>query len=175
MELTRAAVLVPLHVDLGGKPCVTLIRRALSVEHHPGQVAFPGGRYEPARDDGLLATALRETEEEIGLPPADVRVLGALPERRTRSSRYLISPFVGLVPFPYTFRPAACEVAGIFAAPLARFAGPSRRERLRCDSGGRAGEVPCVRLGPYVVWGATLAIIDDLLESGLISAMSNER
>lgn len=167
MELTRAAVLVPLHVDCGGTLWVTLIRRALSVEHHPGQVAFPGGRYEPVRDDGLLATALRETEEEIGLSPADVRVLGALPEHRTRSSRYLISPFVGLVPFPYTFRPAAREVAGILAAPLAPFAVPSRRERLRWDSGGRTREAPCVRLGPDVIWGATLAIIDDLLKSEL--------
>ncbi len=166
-EMNRASVLVPLQDDARGECSVVLIRRALGVHQHQGQVAFPGGRYEPARDDSLLATALREAEEEIGLAAGAVALLGALPERRTLSSNLLVSPFVGRIPSGYPLHPAKGEVARIFAAPLAHFATVQGREQLAWGYEGRTYWVPCVRVEGEVVWGLTLDIIDELIKSGL--------
>ena len=93
----RAALLVAVQRRPPGVDFAILTRRAAELRRHAGEVAFPGGRHDPARDSSLLATALREAREEIGLEEADVALLGALPERRTVSSRYLVSPFVGRV------------------------------------------------------------------------------
>src|SRR5512145_3540934 len=89
---TAAAVLVPL-LTVGGEPSLLYIRRATGLPHHQGQVAFPGGIHRGTEDASLLATALRESEEEIGLAPRDVRPLGALDDIETVSSRFVITPF----------------------------------------------------------------------------------
>jgi len=164
--LTRAAVLVPLQVEASGERRLVLIQRTAGSNAHQGQVAFPGGRYDPDRDESLLATALREAEEEIALAPRDVTVLGALAEHRTLSTSYLISPFVGRIPLVYTFRPDPREVESVFTAPLHFFEQPERREALHVEFGGTSFVVPSVRVDAYVVWGVTLRIIDDLVASG---------
>ena len=95
---------------------------------HSGQVAFPGGRHDP-RDPDSIATALREAQEEIALPPTAVRVLGALPPMHT-VSRFLVTPVVGEVDWPQALRPDPREVARIFSIPLAWLARPGHH-RIR--------------------------------------------
>jgi 8-oxo-dGTP pyrophosphatase MutT (NUDIX family) len=161
-EPIRAAVLVPLYVQ-GDERGVILTQRAAGVATHAGQVAFPGGRYDASRDTNLMATALRETYEEIGLPGDRVEVIGVLAERRTLSSNYIISPFVGRIPPTIPLCLDRREVCHAFRAPLQGFAAPERRGRFVWMYGGQPYEVPFVAVGKRRVWGVTLEIIDDLL------------
>jgi 8-oxo-dGTP pyrophosphatase MutT (NUDIX family) len=163
MDERRAAVLVPLVVAPNGARRLILIQRGAAASEHAGQVAFPGGRHDGGRDESLLATALREASEEVGIEAAGVRVIGALPERRTFTSGRLVSPFVGVVASPIRLRRDRREVAAVFTAALDDFASGASRERLRWEVGGAGYEVPCVRIGKRVVWGLTLDVIDDLL------------
>lgn len=159
----RAAVLVPLLGDAGCERRLLLIRRAAGDYAHQGQVAFPGGRHDPERDQSLLDTALREAEEEIGLVRDAVRVVRALADQQTRSTGYVVTPFVGEVTAQYRYRPDPREVAEVFTAALSCFAEPARREQMQWTHAGAVHVVPCVRIAGHVVWGVTLRIIDDLL------------
>ena len=114
-DMRLASVLVP--VVMREAPTVLLTRRSALLRGHAGQVCFPGGRAE-AQDRGPVATALRETAEEIGLAPDAVRVLGCLPTLRTRTSRHLVVPVVGAVAPQATWRRAPAEVAEVFELPL---------------------------------------------------------
>ena len=160
-KLSKAAVLVPVFVR-DGEPHVLMTRRRDDLRLHPGQISFPGGRIDPADADAQTA-ALREAEEEIGLAPVDVRPLGALDDVETVSTRFLITPFVGLVPHPYPWRPCPVEVDGMFTVPLRRLTTPEalRRETRALD--GRAVTIETYPLGEHVVWGATLRITRNLL------------
>jgi len=111
-----AAVLVPIQEREDGEHLVLTLRTEL-LNSHRGQVAFPGGQIDP-RDAGPLAAALRESEEEIGLAPADVRVLGQL-DQVTAAANYLVTPFVGFIPHPYEFRLNELETAAVFSVPPA--------------------------------------------------------
>jgi 8-oxo-dGTP pyrophosphatase MutT (NUDIX family) len=161
-EPIRAAVLVPVYGS-GDEKGIILTERSASLVMHAGQVAFPGGRYDPLQDTSLVATALRETFEEIGLPERVVEVIGALPERRTLSSNYMVSPFVGRVSASVSLRPDHREVHRVFRAPLRVFAESERRDRFVWTREGQSYEVPFVAVGDSRVWGVTLEIIDDLL------------
>lgn len=126
-----AAVLVPLLLTRciegqEGEWHVLLTRRSDRLLEHRGQVAFPGGRSDP-QDSSPEATALREAKEEIGLEPQDVHLLGRLNSLLTITN-YCVTPVVGTIPWPYTFRPATEEVSRIFTIPLAWLADPSNRE-----------------------------------------------
>ena len=118
-------------------------------------------------DHSLLQTALRESAEEVGLDPGDVEIIGALPERRTLSSQFVVTPFVARIPDPYAFVAEAHEVARIIDAPLAAFRDPARREDYEWRYGSRVVRVPSVRIDGEIVWGLSLAIVDDLLASEL--------
>src|SRR6185369_3042374 len=109
-----SAVLVPLFARDGALHLL-YTKRSEALLHHRGQVSFPGGRHVADADPSLLATALRETEEEIGVAPAHVDVLGPLAPIHTFSSNFLISPFVGVIPHPYEFQPNPHEVSEIFS------------------------------------------------------------
>ncbi len=163
----RAAVLIPIRDVAGVGPVMTMIRRT-DGGPHSGQMAFPGGRHDDAQDSSLLDTALRESAEEVGLEPAHVEIVGALPERRTLSSEYVVSPFVAQIPEPYSFVPEPHEVARVVDAPLAEFRDPAKRQDFRWRYRGSAFVVPSVRIDGEIVWGLSLAIIDDFLASDLI-------
>jgi 8-oxo-dGTP pyrophosphatase MutT (NUDIX family) len=155
-----AGVLVALYVD-GGRLHAVLTRRRDDLRRHPGEISFPGGRHDET-DPDLLATALREAEEEIGLAPAAVRVLGALQPTPTIATGYAIYPFVGLIEAGLAWTLSAREVAEVLELSLEDLqAGYARRRLLRRG-------VP-IRTDTYVVgadliWGATARILADLFE-----------
>src|SRR2546428_9461801 len=132
---TPAAVLVPL-LAVDGEPQLLFTRRSRLLRHHQGQVAFPGGCRHPA-DADLVATALREAHEEIGLDPADVCLLGPLDDIETVATRFVITPFVGVVPHPYDFRPCPDEADLIFTVPLGRLEPPDALPRALWDFAAR--------------------------------------
>jgi 8-oxo-dGTP pyrophosphatase MutT (NUDIX family) len=164
-----AAVLVPLFLQDGALHLL-YTKRSETLPHHRGQVSFPGGRHVADADPTMLATALRETEEEIGVAPVDVEVLGALPPIHTLGSNFLISPFVGVFPHPYEFRANPYEVSEIFSVPLAVLLDPATatQEDWTADDG-RVLRVAAYRHGKHMIWGATYAITTSLLE--LVQAM----
>ena len=157
---TDAAVLVALYVD-GGRLHAVFTKRREDLRRHPGEISFPGGRHDDT-DADLEATALRETEEEIGLPPAAVRMLGALQPTPTIVTSYAIYPFVGLIEPGLAWTLSAREVAAVHEFALDDLlAGYARRRLVRHG-------VP-IRTDTYVVgddliWGATARILADLFD-----------
>lgn len=158
-----SAVLVPI-VQRGDDLTVLLTRRAETLRSHQGQVSFPGGRQDP-EDRHLRVTALREAEEEIGLPAAAVEVIGYLDDYPTLTG-YRVTPVVGLVRRPpAAWRPAAAEVADIFEMPLQRALDPATfRQKTLLRDGLRLPFYEFDHDG-HRVWGATAGILKALSEA----------
>jgi 8-oxo-dGTP pyrophosphatase MutT (NUDIX family) len=158
---TRAAVLLPLFVK-DGSCHILFTKRSDKVRYHKGEISFPGGNYD-ATDDDLLATALREAHEEIGLKPQDVSLLGALDEMMTMTD-FIVSPFVGHIPYPYTFVPSPDEIEEIIILPLAGFlkAGVLSEEYRTYNK--KTEKVPIYHSGGHVIWGATARILRQFLD-----------
>ena len=155
------AVLVPLLVA-SGELWVVLTRRADQLPRHAGQYAFPGGGREP-EDSDEVATALRETREELGVDPAAVIVLGHLDDQVT-SSDYLISPVVGALPANVELHPASGEVAAVVTLPLGFLARPELVEEQVVTRGGETIISPVLHYRAHRVSGATARIVTDLVE-----------
>jgi 8-oxo-dGTP pyrophosphatase MutT (NUDIX family) len=158
-----AAVLVPI-VERDDDLYLVYIRRSDHVESHRGQVAFPGGRVDPT-DATLLAAALREAHEEVGIEPHTVEVLGELPIMSTLTSGMVVAPFAGVIPSSTALRPQPEEVAEIFDVPLAALHDPRYRGDFewRRDNG-TASRFPAILYGGQTIWGLTLRITLNLLE-----------
>lgn len=158
----RAAVLVPLFFQ-DSEYHVLYTLRPTSIGTHSGEVAFPGGRYQ-SDDDSLLQTALREAHEEVGLKPEDVQVLGPLDDLRTRSTNYLVTPYVGIIPQAYPYRPDPTEVAEIFSVPLAFLQNPENQNHEIWRH--KEEDIPIViyRYNGYQIWGMTQRVTQDLLD-----------
>lgn len=164
--LTPAAVLFPLVCRPEGVS-VLLTLRSAHLKDHPGQISFPGGRWEP-EDGSPHQTALREAREEVGLDPAQVRLFGCLPEYRT-STGFRVTPVVGALRPPLDLVPDPFEVAEIFEVPLAFLLDPANRQRHRVQWQGREREYFALPYGKYFIWGATAGMIlslAQLLEEG---------
>ncbi len=158
----EAAVLVPIQ-QRGDGAHLVLTQRTETLNSHRGQVAFPGGKIEP-RDAGAEAAALRESHEEIGLLPEDVRVLGQL-DQVTAASDYLVTPFVGVLPYPYEFRLNPRETAALFSVPLdALIAEGCFRAEPRRFPPERRDPIYHFYYQGWDIWGATARIILQLLE-----------
>lgn len=156
LPLRPAAVLVPVWPGPGGARLV-LTRRSARLREHPGQVALPGGGIERS-DPTPEAAALRESQEEIGLDPASVRVLGRLATHRTVTG-FSVTPVLGLIEGPFTPRPDLAEVDEVFAPPLAHLLDPSRYRIERRRWQGTWRHYYTVPWGPYYIWGATACIL----------------
>ena len=156
---TKAAVLVALYVD-GGDLHAVFTRRRHDLRSHAGEISFPGGR----RDDGedLRVTALRETEEEIGLPREQVEIVGALEPTPTVATSYAVYPFVGLIDAGLTWTLSAQEVDEVLELRLADLRAAHSRTRLLHRGIPFRTDVYAVGAG-LVIWGATARIVGDLL------------
>lgn len=170
---TDAAVLVPLYVE-GGELHAVFTKRREDMRRHPGEISFPGGRREEGETD-LVATALREAEEEIGLPPEAVEVLGALQPTPTIATGYAVYPFVGLIEPGRTWTPSPREVAEVLELSLPELrAGYGRRRLLRR---GLPIRTDTYVVGDHLIWGATARILADLFDriDPLLSAHERAR
>lgn len=148
--LRPAAVLLPL--VWMGEWNVLYTRRADKVEHHKGQVSFPGGATDP-EDTSPEDTALREADEEIGIQPEDVRLLGRLGEMVT-ISHFLVTPVVGIIPWPYSFKVYTPEVARVFTMPLSWLATRENwMEFVRSETGHSV--IAYFPFDGELLWGAT--------------------
>ena len=153
-----AAVLVALH----GDPLTAVFtERRADLRRHAGEISFPGGRQDEPSED-LRETALRETEEEIGLPRSAVTLQGALPPVGTFVTGYRIFPFVGLIEPGQTWRPQASEVAQVLEFTLADLIAGHEMQRLLRK--GVPIKTPTYTVGGHLVWGATARIVESLLE-----------
>jgi 8-oxo-dGTP pyrophosphatase MutT (NUDIX family) len=157
--VTVAAVLVPIVTHAAGLT-VVFTRRTVRLRSHSGQVSFPGGRAEPG-DAGPEETALRETEEEIGLPRARVEVLGRLPEYMTRTG-YRVTPVVGVVSPPLELVPDAREVDEVFEVPLGFLLDPANHRRQTRELEGRSVGYYVIEYQDRFIWGATAGMLVNL-------------
>ena len=155
---TEAAVLIA--VTDRAEPGVLLTRRTETMRRHAGQVAFPGGRIDPD-DAGPVAAALREAEEEIGLPPAAVEVVGVADAYRTVTG-FAVTPVIGVVPPDLPLVPHDVEVAALFEVPLAHLLAPANQLRRTVDWNGRTRSFYEILWGGERIWGATAAMIVNL-------------
>jgi 8-oxo-dGTP pyrophosphatase MutT (NUDIX family) len=156
-----AAVLAPLYLDAEGALHGVFTRRRHDLPHHPGEIAFPGGRAEP-QDADLRATALREAHEEIGLPPEAVEVVGALRPTPTFVTSYSIYPYVGVIEPGFAWLVQDAEVADVLELPMTAVrAGYARRRLVRR---GIPIRTTTYEVDGNVIWGATARIVGDLLE-----------
>ena len=157
-----AAVLIPLY-ESGGEVHLVLTKRSSTVRTHRGEVSFPGGGQEPS-DGSLEATALREAQEEIGLHPDDVEVLGVGDDMPTAVSGYVIRPFVARIPHPYVFRPDPSEVERVLRPRLRDFTDPSRRREQTWEREGVRFPMTFYEVEGEIVWGATARILVTFLD-----------
>ncbi|MEO0911683.1 MAG: CoA pyrophosphatase [Pseudomonadota bacterium] len=155
-RLQPAAVLVPLVARPEGLS-VVLTRRSRHLRHHPGQIAFPGGKIDPG-DGTAEAAALREAEEEIALPRGDVEVIGALPAHYT-VTKYAVTPVVAHIPEAFRGVAEAGEVDEIFEVPLAFLLDPANLQVQSRMWQGTTRAYYVIPYGPYYVWGATARML----------------
>jgi 8-oxo-dGTP pyrophosphatase MutT (NUDIX family) len=166
LKLSQAAVLLPLFQNQHEWHLIFIKRTEHDQDDHSGQIALPGGSVEK-NDPTLIATALREAEEEIGLKPADVNVLGSFHEIVTVTD-YQITPIVGILPWPYPLQPSPSEVKRILTIPLAWLSDPENH-KVKTWSPNREGyePYPVVFFSPYdgeLLWGATANIVLDFID-----------
>jgi 8-oxo-dGTP pyrophosphatase MutT (NUDIX family) len=153
-----AAVLVPLYRD----PLTAVFtERRADLPHHAGEISFPGGTQDEP-DEDLRVTALREAEEEIGLPRFEVEIVGALPPVGTFVTGYRIFPFVGTIERGHVWKPAEAEVAQVLEFWLSDLVSGHRMQRLLRK--GVPIKTPTYTVDGHLIWGATARIVKSLLE-----------
>lgn len=160
-ELKPAAVLIPI-IDRPEGPTVLLTRRVETLRAHAGQIAFPGGRLD-GPNESVQAAALREAQEEVGLDPRLVEIIGTLDNYETRTG-YCITPVVGIVRPDFTLELHAGEVAEVFEVPLAFLVNPASRQRGSRIYQGITRFFHAIPYGERYIWGATAGIIVNLAE-----------
>ena len=156
LALKPAAVLL-LVVNHPGDPTVVFTQRTAHLSDHGGQISFPGGRTDEG-DGTAERTALREAEEEVGIPPERIEILGRLPEYRTVTG-YCVTPIVGWAEPPLTFRPDPDEVADVFEVPLSFLLDAGNHRHESAFFRGRQRKYWAMPYGERFIWGATAGML----------------
>ena len=160
-QLRHSAVLVPLFT-INGTYHILFIRRSQQVEHHKGEISFPGGVCEKG-DNSFESTALRETFEEIGIQPKDVVILGMVDDMETVSTRYRVTPVIGVIPYPYSFTLSAKEVDEIITVPVSQLLDGNNGKEESILREGMRYTSSVYRYRDYLIWGATARILKNFL------------
>jgi 8-oxo-dGTP pyrophosphatase MutT (NUDIX family) len=160
-KLRPAGVLVAFQ-PVEGRIEVILTKRASGLKHHPGQIAFPGGKQDET-DADIAQAALREAHEEIGLAPSNVEILGALPVHETVTG-FTVTPVLGRVLDPFDIIPEPGEVDEVFRVPLSHISDPHQYRVQSRRWLGQRRYYYAVPFGPYYIWGATARILRGLAE-----------
>ncbi|MDD9876906.1 MAG: CoA pyrophosphatase [Magnetovibrio sp.] len=158
-ELVPAAVLIPIVEHTDGIT-VMFTQRTNHLAHHPGQISFPGGHVDPG-DDTPEETALRETEEEVGLHRRHIEIVGRLDQYRVRTG-FSVTPVVGFVTPPFDVEPDPHEVAEVFEVPLDFLMDPTNHQRHSRDYKGTERQFYAMPYGGYYIWGATAGMLVNL-------------
>jgi 8-oxo-dGTP pyrophosphatase MutT (NUDIX family) len=166
--LRSAAVLIALENNSNNDKIKTndlqvlLTKRASHLKHHPSQISFPGGKVEPT-DKNIIDTALREAHEEIGLSPDVVSIIGQLPNYEIISG-YQVTPIIALIESPQCYKKDSNEVDEIFQVPLQYFLQPENHSSINFYRNGSYHNVHFCPYKNYNIWGATAAMLKDLVE-----------
>lgn len=171
-DAVRAAVLCPLYVD-EGQLKILFIKRSQTVKNHKGEISFPGGVRE-ARDESLEITSTRETEEEIGVKSHDITIFGGLDEINTTTG-FLVSPFIGAIPYPYPFRLSADEVDDLISVPLDEFFRPHNEIDFFYFNGRQNSEQLAYHINGVTIWGATAKIVRQIIHLGKKHALFTQK
>ena len=156
----HSAVLIPLFKD-NGEIKILFTKRSNLVQHHKGQISFPGGGVEE-KDKSLEETALRESCEEIGLQNKDVKILGRVDDSYTAVSNYIIHPYVGLIPYPYNFKVSEIEVARLLFVPIDIFQPDNMGNSHKLENLTYQG--PTYHFNGDTIWGATAMIMENFIK-----------
>lgn len=162
LNYTEAGILVPVTDDTGNPEMIFTLRSA-NLSTHSGQVAYPGGKRDVG-DLSLAATALRETHEEIGLPPDQVEIISPLSQVMSLHG-ILVSPYVGVVPEGYPLEPNPGEIDSIFQVPLSFFLEDRRERTDAIPFQNQTIHVPCYRWGRYQIWGLSAVVLVEFLNA----------
>ena len=161
LALSRAAVLVPLFEKK--EECHLLFtKRTERVKYHKGQISFPGGMVDK-EDRDLEMTARRESYEEIGLKEDDLEILGALDDIVT-VTQFIVTPFVGYFPYPYSYQVSDIEIAELIEVPLSHLLAPGCFAEREISPGDHQDVVSCYQYGEHIIWGATARILKQFLD-----------
>jgi 8-oxo-dGTP pyrophosphatase MutT (NUDIX family) len=162
LDYPEAGILVPI-TDNARNPEMIFTLRSSNLKTHRGQVAYPGGKRDP-EDTSLIATALRETHEEIGLPPDQVKIIAPLSQVMSLH-RILVTPYVGVVPGDHPLEPNPHEIESVFRVPISWLL-EDRRERTDTLSFLNSTlYVPCYRWEHYQIWGLSAVVLVDFLNA----------
>jgi 8-oxo-dGTP pyrophosphatase MutT (NUDIX family) len=159
VTLRESAVLVPFFTRQG-VPHLLFTQRPMTLRQHAGQISFPGGARDD-EDETPLHTALRETHEELGLPPVGIEILGSLDELPT-ITQFRIQPYVGVLPEGFSLKPNPDEIETIIEVPLPALLEPGRHRVEQHQVLGAIREIYFYDYGPHVIWGATARIVRNL-------------
>ena len=160
-NLTQAAVLIPV-VERTDGFTVLFTQRTQHLAHHPGQISFPGGHRDP-EDDTLEDTALRETEEEVGIGREHIEVIGRISQYKTRTG-FDVTPVVAIVKPEFKVKADPFEVAEVFEVPLLFLLNPANHEKHKRKFEGRDREFYAMPYKDYFIWGATAGMLINFYE-----------
>ncbi|SFR78786.1 NUDIX domain-containing protein [Marinobacter daqiaonensis] len=162
LDHPEASVLVPVTDNIGA-PEILFTLRSANLSSHRGQVAFPGGKRD-ATDPSLAHTALRETHEEIGLPPDQVQLIAPLSQVISRYG-ILVTPYVGVVPADHPLQPNPDEIESVFRVPIEFFLEDRRERTDALPFLGSTYHVPCYRWERYEIWGLSAVVLVEFLNA----------